>query len=99
MVVVTVPSLEGQPIEEYTRSLANRWGVGRREHNDGIMMLVAPNERKVRIGVGLGLEEVVTNSFASTVIEAEMIPRFREGDYDGAVSAGVAAVINRLTTR
>jgi uncharacterized protein len=99
MVVVTVPTLEGQTIEEYTRSLANRWGVGRREYNDGAVVLVAPNERKVRIGVGLGLEHVVTNDFASQIIQTVMIPKFREGDYFGGVGAGVSTLKERLSKR
>jgi uncharacterized protein len=99
MVVATVPTLEGKAIEEYSLNLARRSGIGRREHNDGIMVLVAPNERKVRIEVGTGLEQVVTNSFASTVIQNDMIPRFKEGDYDAGISAGVATLIDRLTSR
>jgi uncharacterized protein len=99
MVVVTVPTLAGQAVQEYTISLARRWRIGRREHNDGLMVLVAPNERKVRIEVGTGLEQVVTNSFAATVIQNDMIPRFREGDYGAGVSAGVAKLISRLATR
>ncbi|MBA3677538.1 MAG: TPM domain-containing protein [Sphingosinicella sp.] len=89
MVVVTVPTLKGQAIEEYAIGLASKWGVGRRGHNDGVMVLVAPNERQMRIEVGTGLEPVLTNSFAASVIEGDMIPKFKEGDYDGGVRAGV----------
>lgn len=99
MVVVTVPTLEEQPIEEYTIDLARRWGVGRREHNDGLVVLVAPNERKVRIEVGTGLEQVVTNSFAAAVIQTVMIPRFRADDYAGGLRAGVETLIGRLATQ
>jgi uncharacterized protein len=99
MVVVTVPSLEGQAIEKYTIDLARRWGIGRREHNDGIVVLVAPNERQVRIEVGLGLEQVVTNEFAATVIQNDMIPRFKEGNFDAGVSDGIATLISRLSRR
>jgi uncharacterized protein len=99
VVIVTVPTLEGKAIEEYSLSLARRSGIGRREHNDGLMVLVAPKERKVRIEVGSGLEQVVTNSFASSVIQNDMIPRFKEGDYNAGISAGVATLIARLTSQ
>ena len=99
MVVVTVPTLEGETIDQYTLRLANSWSVGRREHNDGIVLLVAPNERQARIEVGLGLEDVVTNGFASSVLETDMIPRLRQGNYSGGITAGLDNLIGRLSDR
>ncbi|MEI9852939.1 MAG: TPM domain-containing protein [Sphingomonas sp.] len=85
MVVVTVPSLGGRDIADYTRDLANRWGIGRKGANDGIVVLVAPHDRGVRIAVGYGLEKILTHAYCQHVIDAVMIPQFRDGHYyDGA---------------
>lgn len=92
MVVVTVPSLDGQDIAHYTRALANRWGVGRKGANDGIMVLVAPNEREMRIAVGYGLEKIVTDSYCRHVIETMMTPKFRQGRYYDGLVLGVTAL-------
>lgn len=96
MVVVTVPSLEGRDVADYTRALANRWGIGRREEDDGVVLLVAPNERKARIEVGRGLETTLTNELCAEIMNARMIPRFSDGDYTGGIDAGVEALIARL---
>ena len=87
IVVVTVSSLEGQKIEKYAFDLANRWQIGRADVDNGVLIVVAPSERKVRIEVGKGLEGLLTDAKASLVIKA-MIPRFKTGDYAGGVSIG-----------
>lgn len=96
MVVVTVPSLGGRDVADYTRDLANAWGIGRREHNDGIVILVAPNERRARIEIGTGLEAALPNALCAEIMRREMIPRFRAGDYAGGIEAGVEALARRL---
>lgn len=96
MVIVTVPSLGGQDIAIYTRDLANSWGIGREDHDDGVVLLVAPNEKKVRIAVGYGLEQTLTHAVCSQIIDDEMIPRFRKGELASAIEAGTDALINRL---
>lgn len=96
MVVVTVPSLGGREIDDYTIELARRWGIGRRGANDGVVVLLAPNEMKVRIEVGLGLETTLTNALCREIIDRVMLPRFRAGDLAGGIEAGVAALVERL---
>ncbi len=97
LVVVTTPTLKGQDIAVFTRQLANAWGIGRAKYNDGIVVLVAPNERKVRIAVGRGLERRLTNAKAFRIIGAEMLPRFTNGDLPGGIEAGVSAIIRELS--
>jgi uncharacterized protein len=96
MVIVTVPSLGGQDIAAYTRDLANRWGIGREEQDDGVVLLVAPNERKVRIAVGYGLERTLTQAVCARIIKEKMIPRFSKGDLPGGVDAGSNALIANM---
>ena len=98
-VVVTVNSLEGRPIADYGVQLGRTWRIGHRGRNDGVLLLVAPNERQVRIEVGYGLERRVTDPFAARVIREQMRPRFRSGDVAGAISAGSDAIIQRLQSR
>lgn len=92
LVVVTTPDLKGETIEQFGLRLGNGWGVGQRELDNGVLLIVAPNERKVRIEVGCGLEALLTNDRASRIIENSLIPRLREGDYERAVKTGVADI-------
>jgi uncharacterized protein len=96
MVVVIVPSLGGADVKSFTIALANRWGVGRRRHNDGVVLLVAPNERKARISVGRGLEKVLPDAFCRDIMDNHMIPHFKKGDLYGGIDAGVDGLIERL---
>jgi uncharacterized protein len=96
MAVVTVSSLDGQDIEPFTKSLANRWGVGRAGGDDGVVLLVAPNERKVRIAVGFGLEQTLTNEFCADVIQRQVLPQFRRGAMAAGIEAGVAELSRKL---
>jgi len=99
LVVATVATLEGQPIEIYSIGLARHWGIGHPERHDGILMLVAPNERKARIEVAGGLERRVTDPFAAKVMREQILPRFREGDMAGGIVAGSSAIAERLRSR
>jgi len=96
MVVVTVKSLGGRDIADVTRDLANTWGIGRKGHDDGVVLLVAPNERKVRIAVGYGLERTLPDTLCKTIIEQKMLPRFRDGDLYEGIEEGVSALINKM---
>jgi uncharacterized protein len=96
LVVATVPSLEGRPIEDYGYQLGRHWGIGQSQANNGTILLVAPNDRKVRIEVGYGLEPILTDAFANTVIDQRILPRFREGDMAGGIIAGADALIEQL---
>jgi uncharacterized protein len=97
--VVTVPTLGNRKIEEYGNQLLRTWGLGSRERNDGLLLLVAPNERKVRIEVGYGLERRVTDPFAAKVIREQMIPRFSEGKYAAGIAEGADKLIERLRSK
>ncbi len=96
MVVATVPSLEDQPIEDYGYKLGRAWGIGDKKANDGLLLLIAPNERKVRIEVGYGLEGIVTDALSSVIIQRQILPHFRDGDMAGGIAAGADALIQLL---
>lgn len=98
-VVATVPSLEGLSIENYGVQLGRTWGVGSRERNDGVILLVAPNEGRVRIEVGTGLEHRVTDPFAARVLRERVIPRFQADSMREGIIAGSAAIVSRLHSR
>ncbi len=97
LVIVSVNSLKGMDIADFTRDLANAWGIGRGGYDDGVVLLVAPNERKVRIAVGLGLEETLPDSLCERIIDEEMLPRFRQSDLAGGVEAGTDALLKALS--
>lgn len=95
-VVVTVRSLKGYPIEQYGVNLGRHWGIGRADKNNGVLLIVAPNERKVRIEVGRGLEGELTDALSSLIIQNAILPKFRGGDMPGGIKAGVRDVIDVL---
>jgi uncharacterized protein len=96
LVVVTLASLQDVPIEDYGYQLGRRWGIGQKEKNTGALLIVAPNQRVVRIEVGYGLEGVLTDAVTRTIIDTAILPRFRAGDYPGGVKAGAAQIIGAL---
>ena len=96
VVVVVLKTLDGWTIERYGRWLGNKWGIGQRTKNNGVLMLVAPNERKVRIEVGLGLESILTNSLAKSIIDNEIIPSFKNNKMQQGVVMGHQAIIQAL---
>src|SRR6202790_141830 len=98
LVVATVKSLEGEEIEPYANELFRTWKLGEKAKNDGVLLLVAPNERRVRIEVGYGLEGTLTDALSKVIITNAIAPRFKEGDYSGGVSRGVDDIITVLTT-
>ena len=87
--VVTVKSLEGYAIEDYGIGLARKWQIGQKGKDNGIVLIVAPNERKVRIEVGRRLEPVMTDTMSKIIITNAMLPKFRRGDYPGGIRDGV----------
>jgi uncharacterized protein len=96
MVVATIPSLEGYPIEDYGYRLGRTWGIGSKEKDDGTLLIVAPNDRKVRIEVGYGLEPIMTDAYSSVIINTQILPRFKAGDFTGGITAGTDAMIAQL---
>lgn len=96
LVVVTVQSLDGADVARFTAALANAWGIGRKGWNDGVVLLVAPKERKVRIAVGDGLGKVLDDAACARIIAQRILPLMREGDLAGGIEAGVTAIIATL---
>ncbi|MGO4686336.1 TPM domain-containing protein [Brevundimonas sp. 2YAF1] len=96
LVVVTLPSLQDQPIEDYGYRLGRAWGIGSKEKDNGALLIVAPVERKVRIEVGYGLEGVLTDALSAQIIQNQILPAFRTGDFAQGIDAGVDAVIGQL---
>ncbi|MFA5962382.1 MAG: TPM domain-containing protein [Sphingomonas sp.] len=95
-VIVTVTSLGGHKIEDYGLALGNFWRLGRKGANDGVLLIVAPTERKVRIEVGRGLESTLTNARAKAIIDDDILPAFRSGDMSGGIVAGTGKIIDLL---
>lgn len=91
LVVLTVPSLEGDSLEEFSIRTAEAWGIGQKDSDNGLLLVVARDERKIRLEVGYGLEGVMTDLMAGRIIDYEISPRFARGDFDGGFIAGVQA--------
>src|SRR5712692_10870148 len=92
VVVVTVKALEGHSIEEFGYQLGRHWGIGQKNKSNGALLIVAPSEHKVRIEVGYGLEEKLTDAASRIVIERDILPAFRRGDFNAGVVAGTASM-------
>ena len=98
LVVVTLPSLEGLDIADYGYQLGRHWGIGQANLSNGVLLIVAPNERKVRIEVGYGLEGTLTDAISSAIYNRAIVPRFKAGDMSGGIVAGVDAIIDVVTS-
>lgn len=98
LVVATVMSLEGQEIEPYANELFRKWALGEKKKNNGVLLVVAPNERRVRIEVGYGLEGTLTDALSKVIISNAMTPRFKAGNFSEGISRGVDDIITVLTT-
>jgi uncharacterized protein len=96
-VVATVPDLQGYEISDYGYQLGRAWGIGSKDKNDGVLLLIAPTERKVRIEVGYGLEGVLPDGMGFLIINNDIVPRFKAGDMPGGIEAGADAIIKQLT--
>ncbi|AWF82138.1 methanol dehydrogenase [Microbulbifer sp. A4B17] len=93
LVVATVPELQGITIEEYANQLARKWKLGKKDKDNGVLFLIAPNDRKIRIEVGYGLEGALTDALAANIIQTKVLPEFRSGDFNGGINAGVKSII------
>ncbi|MBX3565666.1 MAG: TPM domain-containing protein [Sphingomonas sp.] len=96
-VVATIPDLEGYDIADYGYQLGRKWGLGEKDANNGIILIVAPNDRKVRIEVGYGLEPIMTDALSSQIINQIIIPKFKAGDMPGGIVAGAQAIGEQMT--
>jgi uncharacterized protein len=97
LVVATVKSLQGSDIETYANQLFRLWKLGQAQKNNGVLLLVAPNEHKVRIEVGYGLEGTLTDALSSVIIASAIVPRFKTNDYSGGIERGVDGIISVLS--
>ena len=98
-VVATVPSLQGYPIEDYGYRLGRSWGIGQKGFDNGVILLVAPNERKVRIEVGYGATAYVTDAMSSIIIRNSILPHFKQSppDYSGGIEAGADQIVSLMS--
>lgn len=94
-VIATIPDLQGYDIADYGYQLGRHWGLGDAENNDGIILIVAPNDRKMRVEVGYGLEAIIPDGLAFEYVEG-MKPYFRDGDFSGGISWGADQIIQQL---
>ena len=91
--VATIPSLQGYDIERFAVDLLRAWGLGQKDRNNGVLLLVAPNERDVRIEVGYGLEGTLTDALSSDIVTSRILPRIRAGDLPGGITSGVDGIL------
>jgi len=96
LVVATVPDLQGYEIEDYGYQLGRTWALGKKGVNDGVILLVAPKERKVRIEVGYGLEPVLTDALTSVILQTRVLPQFKQGRMEQGIVDGAEAIIQQL---
>lgn len=96
VVVVTLPDLQGMSIEDYGYQLGRHWGIGQRGKDNGALLIVAPQARKLRIEVGYGLEERLTDAQSSVIINSIITPAFRRGEFSQGIVQGTAAIIQVL---
>ena len=94
--VLVLPSLEEEPLESFSHRVATTWKLGYKGTDNGVLLLVAMKERKIRIEVGYGLEGVLTDARSAQIIRQDIVPRFRAGDVPGGVTAGVAAILKTI---
>ena len=96
LVVVSVDSLDGETIEEYGYQLCRHWGIGQKGKNNGVLLLIAQDERKVRIEVGYGLEGALPDAIAANIIQTRILPAFKRGDMVAGVVAGSQSIMKAL---
>jgi len=97
--VATVNSLEGYPVEDYAYRLGRAWGLGQKKTDDGVLLLVAPNERKVFIATGYGAGGYLTDAMSGIIVRQDILPHFKQSppDYGGGITAGADAVIKQMS--
>jgi uncharacterized protein len=97
LVIVTLKSLQGTSIEDYGYQLGRRWQIGSKDKNTGVLLIVAANQRKVRIEVGYGLEGTLTDALTKYIIETSILPRFKAGDSSGGIKRGAEQIVQVLS--
>ena len=97
IIVATVPDLGGETVEQYAVGLYEAWGIGDAELDTGVLLLIAREERKIRIETGYGTGAIVTDIWAGRLIRNEITPRFKQGDFAGGIAVGVDALVQQVT--
>jgi len=90
--LLTIPTLDGASLEEYSQQVFEKWNLGQKGKDNGVLLLIAKAERKVRIEVGYGLEGRLTDLLAGRIIDNEITPKFKQGDFDGGIVAGIVGI-------
>ncbi|MBX7514742.1 TPM domain-containing protein [Qipengyuania sp. GH38] len=96
LVVATIRDLQGYDIADYSYQLGREWALGDADRDDGALLVVAPNERRVHIATGYGVEGYLTDALSAVIIQNDILPRFKEGDYPAGINAGADAIIGQL---
>lgn len=96
VVVLTIPSLEGEPLEDFSLRVAQTWKLGREDRDNGVLFLIARDDRKMRFEVGYGLEATLTDALCGRILRNVVRPAFRRGDFNAGVEGGVDAVVKIL---
>lgn len=94
IIVATLKSLDKYSIESYSLALARKWAIGQKNKDNGVLLLVAPNEKEIRIEVGYGFEGVLTDAISKSIIEKVMVPKFKSGDFEEGILGGVARILD-----
>lgn len=97
--VVTLPSLGGEPVENAATALFAQWGIGKKGKDDGVLFLIAPSDRRMRIEVGYGLEGVLNDALAGRILDTAVVPHFKAGELDAGITAGAAAIVSRIASK
>ena len=98
LAILIIPDLQGEVLEKYSLRVANTWKLGRCDINNGILILMAMKDRKLRIEVGLGLESILTNEASKRIIDEDIIPLFKAGDFYGGLDSGLTSIIKILAS-
>ena len=96
VVVATLADLQGYDIADFGVQLGRHWKIGQKDRNNGVLLIVAPRERKVRIEIGYGLEGDLTDALGRDIIESDILPHFRQGDYEAGIRAGAKAILGAI---
>lgn len=97
IVIAAFPTLAGDSLEEFSSRLAEKWKIGQKGKDNGVIVLLVKNERWVRIEVGYGLEAVLTDALCAQIIRQDIVPHFKQGDYDAGIKEAVSAIVNTLS--
>ncbi len=97
VVLLTIPSLQGEVLEDYSMRVVEKWKIGQEKFDNGLLVLVAMKERKIRVEVGYGLEHIITDAKSSYIIRKLMVPFFKKGNYYDGINQGLIAVTGLIT--